>query len=127
MKKRCVKILTVVFCMLALACTFVVPSFAYCDDCEHEYNRGYVDGHKDGHVEGYDVGYADGEENANNGAPMLDSLREFIYAIFDAPATLINSMLDFNFFGINVASFVRTILTLVVVGTIVFVLVKMII
>ena len=134
MKKTLVKILTVAFCMAVIACTFVVPSFAYCDDCEEYeaigYQNGLTAGNKEGYENGHEVGYAEGyaagEKNANEGVSMLDSLREFVYAIFDAPATLINSMLDFDFMGLNVAGFVRTILTLVVVGVIVFLLVKII-
>ena len=131
MKKTLVKILTVVFCAVALATTFVVPSFAYTiEDLEAEYNAGWQDGEKQGREDGYEMGYeagvADGEKNAAEGSAMIEELKEGVYAIFDAPARLINSMLDFDFFGINVAGFVRTILTLVVVGAIVFVLIKLI-
>ena len=131
MKKTLVKILTVVFCAVALATTFVVPSFAYCDDCEAEYNAGWQDGEKQGREDGYEMGYEAGLEAASGGSDenkaMLEELKEFVYAIFEAPATLINSMLDFDFMGLNVAGFVRTILTITVVGVILFVLVKMII
>lgn len=130
MKKTLVKILTVVFCMVAIACTFVVPSFAYCDDCEAEWAAGWQEGEKQGREDGYQMGYEAGLEAASGSSDenkaMLEELKEFVYAIFDAPARLINSMLDFDFFGINVAGFVRTILTLTVVGAIVFVLIKLI-
>ena len=212
MKKRCVKILTVVFCMITLVTAFVVPVFAeyappdglteeeleiynmgyqagnddayqsgYTEGYDEGYEKGEIigyndglvvgnaagyetgltEGHEAGYTEGYDVGYTEGidvgnETGYSNGyndglwegyedgytdgekygwdngfgagqndmAEITRSFKEMVFAIFDAPVTLIDGMLGFEIFGINIAGLVKTIITLAVVSLIVFVILK---
>jgi len=97
----------------------------YCANNNHEQieDTGYQSGYNDGYSEGYGVGYSSGETGALN---EKETFKEMVFAIFDAPARLIDGMLDFDLLGINVAGFVKTILTLAVVAAIVVVLVKFI-
>ena len=208
MKKRCVKILTVVFCMITLVTVFVVPSFAeYAppdglteeeleiynmgyqagndDGYDEGYDKGYflgyndglvegnavgyetgytegydegyekgsflgyndglvvgnasgyesglIEGHEAGYTEGHEAGYTEGEKygwdngfgaGQNDMAESTTAFKEMVFAIFDAPVTLIDGMLGFEIFGINMAGLVKTIITLAVVALIVFVILK---
>lgn len=83
---------------------------------------GYTMGNEAGRNEGYDQGYNAGYAQGSNDGTAQTSLFEFIGAIFTAPATFITGILDFDLFGINVAGFVKVILTLSLVGAIIFVL-----
>lgn len=180
MKKKCVKILTVVSCMITLVTAFVVPVFAeyappdglteeeleiynmgyqagYDDAYQSGYTDGYDDGFEDGWIvgdqegniagynSGYAVGYTDGETEGyalgydegeaygwqngfgagqNDMAETSHTFKEMVFAIFDAPSRLIDSMLNFDIFGINLAGLVKTIITLAVVAVILVVLLK---
>jgi hypothetical protein len=112
------------------------------------YDEGYSSGHSEGFDDGlqqgrknwyqprYDKGYADAEEvhkndwangfgaGQNDMAETTQSFKDMVFAIFDAPVTLIDGMLGFEIFGINIAGLVKTIITLAVVSLIVFVILK---
>ena len=60
----------------------------------------------------------------NDMAETTQSFKDMVFAIFDAPVTLIDGMLGFEIFGINMAGLVKTIITLAVVALIVFVILK---
>ena len=53
------------------------------------------------------------------------SLKDMIFSIFSAPAYFINGILDFDFFGINLASLVKTLITLVAVALVIVFLLKL--
>lgn len=59
---------------------------------------------------GYNVGYDDGMQQS--------SLVDLITAIFRAPMELVDSVLDFNIFGINMAASVRVLITMAIIGVI---------
>lgn len=101
---------------------------------EGSYANGYYDGSNDGYGSGYDAGYADGYdygyplgfgEGQTETHNLMGSLKDMVFAIFDAPVTLINGMLDFDLFGINLLSLFKTILTAAVLGLITFVVIKL--
>ena len=93
------------------------------------YDKGFEDGKKAGRVEGealhamdYQNGFEAGQTNAMN---STSSLKDLIFSIFSAPADLINGILDFDLFGINLASLVKTLITLTVTALIVVFLIKL--
>ena len=97
------------------------------------YNDGYEVGYSDGNGDGYSLGYDEGESygwqngfgaGQNDMAETSHTFKEMVFAIFDAPSRLIDSMLNFDIFGINLAGLVKTILTLAVVAVIVFAILK---
>lgn len=102
------------------------------------YYAGYDIGHQDGYSFGFDVGYDEGlddgyDKGYGDGADFgrtdalnsTDTFKKGIFAIFNAPVDLINGVLDFDLLGINVASLVKTVLTLCIVGLIAFVVFKL--
>ena len=93
------------------------------------YDVGYVDGeaegYENGNAEGYTVGWKDGEAHGiTETQGTLEGVKELVFGIFDAPTRLIDGMLDFNLFGIHLASTVKVILTLGVVSVIIAVIIK---
>ena len=87
------------------------------DDQQACYNAGYSSG--------YDVGYDDGvwqgkQEGQTDALNSTSTLKDFLIAIVTAPGYLIDSILDFNLLGINVAVFVKTLLTLAISALIVW-------
>ena len=97
------------------------------------YNEGYDHGYSDGNADGYSLGYDEGElygwqngfgAGQNDMAETSHTFKEMVFAIFDAPSRLIDSMLNFDIFGINLAGLVKTIITLAVVAVILVILLK---
>ena len=94
------------------------------------YNGGLSDGYKYGETAGMEAGYAAGEKHGfaagqTDAINSTSSLKDLIFSIFSAPADLINGILDFNLFGINLASLVKTLITLAVTALIVVFLIKL--
>ena len=85
------------------------------------YQSGYTAGEA-AHADDYKNGFADGQTDAMN---STSSLKDLIFSIFSAPADLINGILDFDLFGINLASLVKTLITLAVTALIVVFLIKL--
>ena len=88
-------------------------------------NDGYTAGKADGealHVDDYKNGFSAGQTDAMN---STSSLKDMIFSIFSAPAYFINGILDFDFFGINLASLVKTLITLVAVALVIVFLLKL--
>ena len=78
-----------------------------------------------GFIKGKDQGYGEGYYDGNKEAGGYSSaFKDVVFAIFEAPVNLVNGMLDFDLFGINVASLCKTLITVSVVAAIVTVLVK---
>lgn len=105
------------------------------------YDVGYTEGHEDGHKAGHDAGYTDGYEvgydegegvgwhngfskGQTDALGSTDTLKDTIFSIFEAPVTLINGFLDFEILGINLAGFVKTLITLAVTALIVTLILK---
>ena len=102
---------------------------------ESGYQEGYTEGIEDGYIEGYDVGHEEGEgvgwhngfsKGQTDALESTDTLKDTIFSIFEAPVTLINGFLDFEILGINLAGFVKAILTLGVTALIVTFILKLI-
>ena len=81
----------------------------------------YAFGVLKGKDQGYGEGYYDGNKEAGG---YSTAFKDVAFAIFEAPVNLVNGMLDFDLFGINVASLCKTLITVSVVAAIVTVLVK---
>lgn len=81
----------------------------------------YAFGVLKGKDQGYGEGYYDGNKEAGG---YSSAFKDVAFAIFEAPVNLVNGMLDFDLFGINVASLCKTLITVSVVAAIVTVLVK---
>ena len=86
------------------------------------YNQGYNDGLADNQSNIYDSGYNTGYDNGFDkgiiqGAAEANNYSFFSLfgAIFDAPVTLFTSLLNFNFLGINLWSFITSLLTLAII------------
>lgn len=89
------------------------------------YDKGFSEGVAVGealHVNDYKNGFSAGQTDAMN---STSSLKDMIFSIFSAPADLINGILDFDLFGINLASLVKTLITLAVTALIVVFLIKL--
>lgn len=107
------------------------------EDAERNaYNEGIIAGQQQGYSEGYkkgqedaslgdsdawqaayNSGYNDGlwqgkQEGQTDALNSTSTLKDFLIAIVTAPGYLIDSILDFNLLGINVAVLVKTLLTL---------------
>lgn len=97
----------------------------YSDGYEYGYydgvNAGWEDGHQYGYKKGWDAGFGAGQ---NDMAETSHTFKEMVFAIFDAPSVLIDSMLNFDIFGINIAGLVKTLITLAVVAVLLVVLIK---
>ena len=72
-----------------------------------------------GYLEGYKVGFENGKASDDE-----FTVYGFISAIAKAPSQFIDGMLDFDVFGINVASFVKMLFTLLLVVFVVVVIVR---
>lgn len=90
-------------------------------DSKDVYNTGYAAGEA-AHADDYKNGFAAGQTDAMN---STTSLKDMIFSIFSAPADLINGILDFDLFGINLATLVKTLITLAVTTLIVVFLIKL--
>ena len=93
-------------------------------NADQQYVEGYKSGKADGeaaHADDYRNGFAAGQTDAMN---STSSLKDMIFSIFSAPADLINGILDFDLFGINLATLVKTLITLAVTALIVVFLIK---
>lgn len=114
------------------------------------YNEGMIAGQQQGYSEGYkkgqedaslgegsawqaayDSGYNDGlwqgkQEGQTDALNSTSTLKDFLIAIVTAPGYLIDSILDFNLLGINVAVFVKTLLTLGISALIVWAIFKIV-
>lgn len=87
------------------------------------YDKGYIDGHGEGLQEGIAQGFAQGQTDIIN---TRSTLKEFVSAIFTAPSHFISTIFDFNLFGYNVANIVRVIFTLLTLGLVVVVILKIV-
>lgn len=80
----------------------------FLDGCD----RGYINGKKDG----YDAGYVDGKEYGFENAGDLASMpKNFINAMFSTPINIFRSLLNWEFFGINLFGVLTSLLTIAVV------------
>ncbi len=80
-------------------------------------NDGYEDGLIDGEAAGYDIGY-------QAGLSYDTDMGSLVVSILESPMVLIESMLDFDLFGVNVAGLVKVLLTLSITAVIVFFVLK---
>ncbi|MBQ8433021.1 MAG: hypothetical protein IJX28_09080 [Clostridia bacterium] len=80
---------------------------------------GYTQGDEAGYTRGYDEGIKESGEYST-------AFKDMAFAIFEAPVVLVDGMLGFDLFGINLAAFFKTIITVAVIAAIVTVLVKFI-
>ena len=87
------------------------------------YDEGFQDGRDVGFTEGKNEGIQIGETQALN---AKGTFVELVFAIFSAPVDLINGILDFDLFGINVAGLVKTLLTLGVTALIMWFILKLV-
>ena len=95
------------------------------------YNIGFDTGYDDGYEVGNDAGYREGygigkDEGYREGMEYDTDMGSMFFSIMEAPIVLIDGMLDFNFFGINVAGLVKTLLTLSITAAIVFFIFKLV-
>lgn len=88
------------------------------------YDKGNSIGYNTGYQSGYDKGYNDGKAYAYNegfnegyeqGASGNNTLVGMIYAIVDVPFKVLKDSMNFNFLGINVADFIFSALTMIIV------------
>ena len=95
----------------------------YSDGYDYGYSDGVSAGWENGHQYGYNKGVSVGRTDALN---STNTLKDMVFAIFDAPVNLINGILDFNLLGINVASLVKTLITLAITALLVFFILKLV-
>ncbi len=87
------------------------------------YDTGYGYGYEEGNIKGFTDGKAEGMRVSEKGSHDLQNM---IISIFEAPSVLMDSMLDFDIFGINIAGFVKALLTMSVVAVIVYFVFKLV-
>lgn len=78
------------------------------------YNNGYANGYQSGYIEG---------QNSQHEW----TVKAFIDAILNAPVTFIENALDFEVFGVNMASFVKVLFTVLVIAFVATVILKVVI
>lgn len=77
------------------------------------YDYGYDKGNTDGYNSGYDSGYYKGKNDGIEMSGDINSLpKSFINALFSVPINMVKSLLNFEFFGINLFSFCTSLITL---------------
>ena len=104
-----------------------VDGFIYEEVLKKGEEIGYEKGYKDGELAGINSTWSEAYgAGAEDMAKTSSTLKDMVFAIFDAPSVLIDGMLNFDVFGINLAGLVKTIVTLLVVAVVVFALIKMI-
>ena len=101
---------------------------------ENGYNDGYENGHYYGYDEGwkegsslakeeysngYDKGYQIGKNEGYDEGMSQSSLVDGVTAIFRAPMELINSVLNFEILGINMAVAVRVLISMAILGVVI--------
>lgn len=80
------------------------------------YNTGYQSGYDKGYNEGKAYGYNEGfNEGYEQGTGSDNTLVGMIYAIVDVPFKVLKDSMNFNFLGINVADFIFSALTMIIV------------
>lgn len=80
------------------------------------YEDGFVSGFEEGKASGYDKGYAVGYDDALEISGDINSLpKTFLNALFSTPINLLKSLLNWDFFGINLFSVLTSLLTIAVV------------
>lgn len=83
------------------------------------YVTGYDTGHEVGYSKGYNQGVADGYQQGYNAGVTSDgflaSLGSLMGTVVMLPVQLLINVLDFDVFGVNIASFVRSLITIVIV------------
>lgn len=93
----------------------------YQNGLQQGYENGKVDGEKIGYENGYQNGRLDGYNNGYNAG--AESASEFTFlglfgALFDAPITALQGLLNFNLLGFNMFNFFTALLT---IGLIIFI------
>ncbi len=85
------------------------------DGSEESLSIGYQEGYRDGKIEGYDEGYNEalGEDLSTRGFWGL------LNSIFSFPVNMIKNVFNFEFMGINIASLITFIISIVIVALIV--------
>lgn len=76
------------------------------------YRSGYDKGYNEGKAYGYNEGFNEGYEQGTGGNNTLVGM---IYAIVDVPFKVLKDSMNFNFLGINVADFIFSALTMIIV------------
>lgn len=79
-----------------------------------EYN-GYNDGWLEGTEQGKQLGYNEGYDDGMSQSSLIDG----VTAIFRAPMELINSVLNFEILGINMAVAVRVLISMAILGVVI--------
>lgn len=80
------------------------------------YNTGYQSGYDKGYNEGKAYGYNEGfNKGYEQGAGGNNTLVGMIYTIVDVPFKVLKDSMNFNFLGINVADFIFSALTMIIV------------
>lgn len=74
--------------------------------------QGYEEGFTTGRSEGYTIGFNDGYASSSGSG---NSFVGMMYAIVDAPFKVLKDSMNFNFLGINVADFIFSALTMIIV------------
>ncbi|MBQ7348181.1 MAG: hypothetical protein IJW55_09495, partial [Clostridia bacterium] len=102
--------------------TDIDKMITYLDEWQAGYNDGYYYGYGDGDTDGYErakgVWYNKGLEDGFAGADTSQawaSLKNLIFAIFDAPFYVISYSLDFDLFGINIAGTLIALISLAII------------
>lgn len=79
------------------------------------YNNAFEVGKENGYSIGYNKGHTDGVNESNE-----FNLITLVKSIVRAPGELISSMFDFDFFGINMATLVKSLLTICLVVFVIY-------
>lgn len=102
--------------IIELESSFYVRFWNYARGLLDGADLGYENGIQAGKDYGYKIGYDDGMKQA--------SLLELVAAIFRAPMDLVDSVLNFDIFGINMAGVVHVLITMAIVGVVITVVWK---
>ena len=62
----------------------------------------------------YNNGYSDGYYTGGNGADLDYTIKNGFFAILDAPFNVLKNALNFSIFGINLSTFVITLVSLII-------------
>lgn len=83
-----------------------------------DYQKGYDTGYNVAYPLGYNSGFSDGKEEGilegSSSSLALSGLSSVIKDIILAPVTFINTVFDFNFFGIQFSGIIKGIITIII-------------
>ena len=90
-------------------------SDGYTEGYDNAYEVGHQEGYTEGHDDGYNVGLTVGK-NSITGDALGNSIKGFVFSLFDAPVSTFMSVFNFDYDGFHIGSLVSFIFSIAIVS-----------